>query len=67
MAYRLEWTRERIRHWFWVIPGALRLSGAVLTVEARQIGVPASWRSGLPAGPGEAAGFLDLAFSEITR
>jgi hypothetical protein len=45
----------------------VRLSGAVLTVEARQIGVPASWRSGLPAGPGEAAGFLDLAFSEVTR
>ena len=62
-AYRLEWTRERIRDRFWVIPGALLLSGAVLavlTVEARQIGVPAGWRSGFSVGPGEAAGFLGI-------
>ena len=43
------------------------LSGAVLTVEARQIGVRAGWRSGFSLGPDEAAGFLDLAFSAITR
>lgn len=62
-AYRLEWTREWIRDRFWVVPAVLLVSGAVLavlTVEARQIGVPASWRSGFSVAPGEAAGFLGI-------
>jgi uncharacterized membrane protein len=62
-AYRLEWAQERIRDRFWIVPAALLLSGAVLavlTVEARQIGVPAGWRSGFSVDPGEAAGFLGI-------
>jgi uncharacterized membrane protein len=62
-AYRLEWAQERIRDRFWIIPAALLVSGAVLavlTVEARQIGVPAGWRSGFSVAPGEAAGFLGI-------
>lgn len=63
MAYRVEWSLEQIRERFWVIPGALLLSGAVLavlTVEAREIGVPTAWRSGFSVAPGEAAGFLGI-------
>lgn len=63
VAYRVEWSLEQIRERFWVIPGALLLSGAVLavlTVEAREIGVPAAWRSGFSVAPGEAAGFLGI-------
>ena len=63
VAYRVEWALERIRDRFWVIPAVLLVAGAVLavlTVQARTLGVPAAWRTGFSVTPGEAAGFLGI-------
>lgn len=63
VAYRVEWALERIRDRFWVIPAMLLVAGAVLavlTVEARTLGVPVAWRTGFSVAPGEAAGFLGI-------
>jgi uncharacterized membrane protein len=62
-SYRRAFTRERLREGFWAAPSLLLVSGAlfaVLTVQARHLGVPASLLGGLPVDPGQASGILGI-------
>lgn len=62
-AYRRAWARERLREGFWAVPALFLVCGALLallTVQARHLGVPASWLGGVPVDPGEASGLLGI-------
>lgn len=62
-AYRRAWAAEQIKDRFWVVPALFLIAGALaslLTVQARHLGVPGSWLSGIPVDPGEASGILSI-------
>ena len=66
MAHRRALAAERQRESFWALPAVLVICGvvlAVLTVQARLLGLPRSWLAGVPVSTGEAAGLLGIVAS----
>jgi uncharacterized membrane protein len=62
-VYRRSWAREWLNDRFWVVPSVLLIGGvvlAVVTVQAGNLGVPQSWRGGVPVDPGEASALLGI-------